>query len=725
MSTGLSVHCLLVEMLPDGTDVGLLKWKTIRPLPAVVYQALGAGTADYMVDYGVTKRALQRTIRCAAGRYIVLLREGDELSGPSGTSTETILPENYDVLIGVPLPQFEYCRQAHRSLAGNGHGLRALPALIAVGAVYDGALLVARDYLDDVLGSVGYDATYCYVGYINEIVSVALLRKSGRVGFTDQLGCTPTPVNLLAHVERTAQHTLGSIESRFNDDPGEVEDLSRALIVDALKLARVQLQGGTSPQEASSYSPYREASPLGQATSGNLPGIVRAMMELITIDVGVLLSGEARRSSHTGQPSTTRRALRQEAPIVTIISSLFRGHQLIHSFLADVVRQSIFYDAELVVVLPERSMVQDAVCKIFALSDARVILVPLERDPGIYGCWNVAIRWARGRFITNANLDDRRDRYHLQYVIETLESSGADVGSAPIMVSHSEVEISTFDGEVDALLRDGDREIWFGSKSGDVEFKGLLDFFVFDANGQVVQCMNFPHCMPVWRREIHDRIGYFDESTNGTYADFALWLRAAKEGARFAHLSQCLGLYYVDPDSHSRRNANENAWMELVGRYLPPNTAIRPPLHVAVANPNSCQVVSHRSTPRFNFGTQSEQKFGRHRSGWLYAMSGLAKFHDPESPIYCEPFIEKKFVWGCGEGEGGGGPVRPHVQPWIGFIHVPPLVPAWFQSEQSNQRVFTRKPWRTSLKHCRGLFTGSIRVSQRHFGAFWGFSWVI
>ena len=57
------------------------------------------------------------------------------------------------------------------------------------------------------------------------------------------------------------------------------------------------------------------------------------------------------------------------------------------------------------------------------------------------------------------------------------------------------------------------------------------------------------------------------------------------------------------------------------------------------------------------------------------------------------------------KGEGGGGPVRPHVQPWIGFIHVPPLVPAWFQSEQSNQRVFTRKPWRTSLKHCRGLFT--------------------
>lgn len=99
----------------------------------------------------------------------------------------------------------------------------------------------------------------------------------------------------------------------------------------------------------------------------------------------------------------------------------------------------------------------------------------------------------------------------------------------------------------------------------------------------------------------------------------------------------------------------------------------------------------------FDLGNQLNGFFGNHRSGWPYAVSYLAPLHKPHG-IYLDMFIERTFVWSP---EG----VRPHNKPWIGFIHVPPNVPDWFQYEQSNQSVFQTSAWKDSIPNCRGLIT--------------------
>lgn len=62
------------------------------------------------------------------------------------------------------------------------------------------------------------------------------------------------------------------------------------------------------------------------------------------------------------------------------------------------------------------------------------------------------------------------------------------------------------------------------------------------------------HCMPVWRKSLHERYGYFDEKTYGTSADWAFWLKCSKAGERFLFDDGAFGRYFLNPDSHNRRN---------------------------------------------------------------------------------------------------------------------------------------------------------------------------
>ncbi|MHB1348537.1 MAG: sulfotransferase family protein [Desulfobulbaceae bacterium] len=98
-----------------------------------------------------------------------------------------------------------------------------------------------------------------------------------------------------------------------------------------------------------------------------------------------------------------------------------------------------------------------------------------------------------------------------------------------------------------------------------------------------------------------------------------------------------------------------------------------------------------------NLGDQLHAGFGNHRSGWAFAITCLAPINRPES-IYLDTFIERTFVWKPGE-------IIPTLKPWVGFIHVPPNVPDWFQYEQSNDAIFQTKAWQESFPYCRGLFT--------------------
>jgi len=114
---------------------------------------------------------------------------------------------------------------------------------------------------------------------------------------------------------------------------------------------------------------------------------------------------------------------------------------------------------------------------------------------------------------------------------------------------------------------------------------------------------------------------------------------------------------------------------------------------------NNIRQFSRKYEKKINLSDQLDGFYGQHRSGWAYALKFLAKLHNPRG-ILLDSFIERTFCW---HPEGA----RPHLEPWIGFIHVPPNVPEWFQHEQSNDYIFNTEHWMKSLPYCKGLFTMS------------------
>jgi hypothetical protein len=100
---------------------------------------------------------------------------------------------------------------------------------------------------------------------------------------------------------------------------------------------------------------------------------------------------------------------------------------------------------------------------------------------------------------------------------------------------------------------------------------------------------------------------------------------------------------------------------------------------------------------KVNLADQLNVDFGRHRSGWIFAVRNLKVLHNPHG-VLLDSFIERTFSW---HPQG----IKPHLRPWIGFIHVPPQIPGWFSHKQTIEVIFNSEAWKESLPHCRGLFT--------------------
>ncbi len=111
---------------------------------------------------------------------------------------------------------------------------------------------------------------------------------------------------------------------------------------------------------------------------------------------------------------------------------------------------------------------------------------------------------------------------------------------------------------------------------------------------------------------------------------------------------------------------------------------------------------SDQSLLKLNLTTALNCDYGVHRSGWSYVVNSLKSFHHPEG-IFVDGFIERKFCWGDNPGEAKNNPT-PYQEPWIGFIHVPPRVPKWFNYELAPQSILKTQLWQESISYCRGLF---------------------
>jgi glycosyltransferase involved in cell wall biosynthesis len=139
-----------------------------------------------------------------------------------------------------------------------------------------------------------------------------------------------------------------------------------------------------------------------------------------------------------------------------------------------------------------------------------VKLVTTPDVPTLYAAWNMGIRAASGDFLVVANTDDLFYDNALRNMARDLDESGADI-------------LYT-----DYDIKDG-KTIQRQTRGG------------FHERDLCRRCFIGP--MPMWRRSLHERYGYFDESFT-IAGDWEFWLRCVVGGARLHYMAEVVGRYW-------------------------------------------------------------------------------------------------------------------------------------------------------------------------------------
>jgi glycosyltransferase involved in cell wall biosynthesis len=208
--------------------------------------------------------------------------------------------------------------------------------------------------------------------------------------------------------------------------------------------------------------------------------------------------------------------------LVSTVVSTYNSEHFIRGCLEDLENQTIADKLEIIVVDSGSQQNEGRIVEEFQKKYGNIKYIKTEHREGVYAAWNRAVKVAQGRFITNANTDDRHRGDALQIMANELLAN-PDIALVYADQIRTDTPNDTFAGHhgVEMLQRpDYNRQrLLFGCCVGS---------------------------QPMWRKSLHGEFGYFDETLTCA-GDWDFWLRISQRYS-FKHIPEFLGLYYYNPD---------------------------------------------------------------------------------------------------------------------------------------------------------------------------------
>ncbi len=211
----------------------------------------------------------------------------------------------------------------------------------------------------------------------------------------------------------------------------------------------------------------------------------------------------------------------------SVIVSIYNSSEFLFDLLVDIKRQTIFSEVEFLLLDCGDGIDDYLTVRKFLPCDNLRYVKCTKRS--VYEAWNLGIQMAMAPLLSNWNTDDRRAFDSLEKQVSFLEANpDCDVCYGPTIVS-------TVPNEV-------------------FEFCSSQNVYpALDGSLENHRRHNSPHCLPVWRKSIHDRWGDFDTSYFSA-ADYDMWFRVLKGGGKMGRLPDPVGLYYRNPTGVSSNN---------------------------------------------------------------------------------------------------------------------------------------------------------------------------
>lgn len=218
-------------------------------------------------------------------------------------------------------------------------------------------------------------------------------------------------------------------------------------------------------------------------------------------------------------------------PLVSIITSLYKGMDYIEHFMRNITSQTIFADfCELIIIDANSPEGEYEVIEPYMQTFKNIRYIRTEEVIGIYNAWNLGVENAKGLFLTNANLDDLRSSDCLEkQALALIENEDCDLVYQDVYY--------TFTPNLPFEL---------------IAKCGIKSNLPIATRANMLQ-FNSPHNAPMWRKSLHDRIGLFNTSYRSA-GDYEMWLRALLYGSKFFKIQEALAVYYNNPFGLSTRS---------------------------------------------------------------------------------------------------------------------------------------------------------------------------
>ncbi|NUO07172.1 MAG: glycosyltransferase [Candidatus Brocadia sp.] len=231
---------------------------------------------------------------------------------------------------------------------------------------------------------------------------------------------------------------------------------------------------------------------------------------------------------------------------VSAIVSTYNSERFIRCCLQGLIDQTLYKTGTLEIIVIDSGSQQNerTIVEEFQKYYDNIVYFHTEGRETIYEAWNRGIKVAKGEYITNANTDDRLKSTALEIFSNYLDTH------PEIILIHADQQ-KVVDNEIidtENLSEDNGNWQW-------PPFSRTALLFCTQVGSQ-----------PMWRRSLHDKYGYFDESLI-IRGDQDFFIRISHEG-KFHFIRKVLGTLHYSPSSVSHNiEISDKEQMYLFRKY--------------------------------------------------------------------------------------------------------------------------------------------------------------
>lgn len=247
-------------------------------------------------------------------------------------------------------------------------------------------------------------------------------------------------------------------------------------------------------------------------------------------------------------------------PKITTIVSTYNSEEFIATCLRDLTAQTISEQVEIIVLDAASPQQEGRVVKEFQNNHPNIKYIRTPERIGIYAAWNIGVRKSSGEYLTVASTNDRI----LPDAYETM-----------VQVLERENDIALVYG--DSYLTDLPHQD-IGSHPPSPKHNGVWQWPAYNYEDLLQYCMIGPH--PMWRKKLHDQVGYFDESYIAL-GDQDFWLRLGAKH-KFQHIPQFTGMAWLSDDALSGGETSQKELLRLRKTYWLPYLKSHPAIRTGI-----------------------------------------------------------------------------------------------------------------------------------------------